>query len=102
MGWGNERQARLLLFYSLMAGDNLSPLWKVAEPVGAGVSFRTVCSLPAEWGEQEGEGDCRGNVIRGGGRLWEGAQHLAHQQLNPMKAHFKSHLFGEIFDIGFL
>lgn len=39
MECGNERQARLLFFCPLSAGDNLSTLWEAAETAGGGRSI---------------------------------------------------------------
>lgn len=40
--------------------------------MGAGVVFRTVCSLPAAWGEQEEGGSLQRQLDKAGGRLREG------------------------------
>ena len=54
-------------------------------------------SLLSWGGEQEVGGDCQGNMTRWGVGSQMDAYHLPHQQLNLMKAHFTSLLFGEIF-----
>lgn len=76
MGWGNERQARLL-FYLQLAGDNLFTLWEVAEAAGGGRVISQVCVLtPAESGQQEGEKTAE-QCNRVGDRLWEGCVALS-------------------------
>lgn len=99
---GGQEAGQLLLFYLVVAqrqsvyslGSARDSWW--GQECLSGLHARSLLS----WGgEQEVGGDCQGNMTRLGVGSQMDAYHLPHQQLNLMKAHFTSLLFGEIFFI---
>lgn len=76
----------------LLGSDRDSLWWP-----GPGLSFRTVCSLPAAWGEQEKGGSLQRQCDKAGSRLWEGCRAVSPSVIKSYETAFQIIILGKFF-----